>query len=214
MPLFSGIWNSWKLHNDKQMFFSLLQNLLLLREERNVIFYIYFLLFLSFILTYLVNTLEMMDDLMHLAMKLFLKNQQWMWQHSFSNITHLMYVHYCWIFKRNSSVGMVLVQKCCWKRKRKRCREIFGRWGRERERKGVVKSCFLDPPLYIGFFFNFLACKKLYKHTSNKKRQQTSPKKILHPNPKVKNYNTINLQKGEKEKLSNKQVQTLIMFQP
>ncbi len=58
------------------MFFSLLQKLLLPKEERNVIFYIQFLLFLSLFLTYLVNTLEMMDDLMHLAMKLFLKNQQ------------------------------------------------------------------------------------------------------------------------------------------
>lgn len=151
-PFLMEFENSWKFHNDKQMFFILLQKLLLPKEERNVIFYIQFLLFLSLFLTYLVNTLEMMDDLMHLAMKLFLKNQQWMWQHSFSNITHLRYVHCCWIFKRNLSVGVVLVQKWWWKRKR--CWEIFGRGWRERERKGVVKSCFLDPPLYKTLAFS------------------------------------------------------------
>ncbi len=167
------------------MFFSLLQKLLLPKEERNVIFYIQFLLFLSLFLTYLVNTLEMMDDLMHLAMKLFLKNQQWMWQHSFSNITHLRLCSSLLNFsKRNSSVGMVLVQKWWWKRKR--CWEIFGRGGRERERKWVDKSCFLDPPLYktLAFVFNFLACKKLYKHISNKKDNKHHPKKSFTQIPK------------------------------
>lgn len=149
---------------------------------------------------------------MHLAMKSFFKNQQWMWKHSFKNTTHLMYVHHCWTFKRNSRVGMVLVQKCCWKRKRSR--EIFGRGGRERERKGVIKSCFLDPPLYIAFFFNFLACKKLYKHTSNLKDNKHDPKKSFTQIPKWKTTTQLICKKNEKKKLSNKQVQTLIMFQP
>jgi len=64
--------------------------------------------------------------------------------------------------------------------------EIFGRGGRERERKGVDKSCFLDPPLYktLAFVFNFLACKKLYKHISNKKDNKHHPKKSFAQIPK------------------------------
>jgi hypothetical protein len=50
----------------------------------------------------------------------------------------------------------------------------------------VVKSCFLDPPLYktIAFFFNFLACKKLYEHTSNRKNNKHHPKKSFTQIPK------------------------------
>ncbi len=40
-----------------------------------------------------------MDDFIYLSVKLFLKNQQWMWQHSSSNIFHLYMFIVIWLLK-------------------------------------------------------------------------------------------------------------------
>jgi hypothetical protein len=58
-------------------------------------------------------------------------------------------------------------------------KDIWREGGKRRERekkKGMFKSCFLDPPFYkilalfiFSSFLNFPICKKLHNHQSNKK---------------------------------------------
>jgi hypothetical protein len=39
MFFLGGIWSSWKFHDNKQMFFNLLHNLLIPKKEKNAISY-------------------------------------------------------------------------------------------------------------------------------------------------------------------------------
>ncbi len=99
------------------------------------------------LIIHLVINFEMIDDLTYLAMKFFKENQQWIWKYSI-NISHFTCLSLL-DFKNNLNIETTPHQNCCrekeWHKER-----------REREREGVLKSCFLYPLLYktpAPFFF-------------------------------------------------------------
>ncbi len=79
----------------------------------------------------------MMDDVTYLTMKLFKENQQWIWQHSTSNFTHLYTFIVIWLSKEIWMLELFLFEIDVEEKKRHKERE------RERKKKGDVQELLL-----------------------------------------------------------------------
>lgn len=127
--------------------------------------------FLSLLLsTSLVNTFEMTDDLTYLSMKLFLKNQQFIWKYHIRNITHFHVIIIVWFLRKTQMLELllfetILARNYYWKREK----------GIESKRGGAWElfpwsSSSLQITNYSLFFIlKILTYKKLHKHPFNKK---------------------------------------------